>query len=81
MLIITLTALGLATLIYWVFAFTIIYHLVRFGIGKTPKKLASVFLVGTVALFSLSILLFSLVDFRAIGHNLNLFNEDSIFSF
>lgn len=33
---------------YWITAFFILYHLIRFGIGTTPKKLSLVFLLTSV---------------------------------
>ncbi|OGM29065.1 hypothetical protein A2962_04230 [Candidatus Woesebacteria bacterium RIFCSPLOWO2_01_FULL_39_61] len=35
---------------YWLLAFFIIYHLIRFGIGTKPKKLSFIFLVGSIFL-------------------------------
>lgn len=34
------------------YAFAIIYHLIRFGIGVTPKIIALIFLAGSLALFN-----------------------------
>ena len=37
-------------LIYWIQAFFIIYHLIRFGIGPKPKIIAMIFFVGSIFL-------------------------------
>jgi hypothetical protein len=67
-------------LIYWLFNFTILYHLARFGIGVQPKKFAAVFLLGSVVLFSVSVLLFAGLDLNSIkGRLLKL--GDSAFNF
>jgi len=47
---------------YWIFNFVILYHLVRFGVGTQPKKISVVFLLGSVILFSASVLLFANLD-------------------
>lgn len=39
-----------AMLIYWIGAFVIIYHLIRFGVGSAPKAMAFVFFIGSVIL-------------------------------
>jgi len=44
-------------LAYWIFNFTILYHLTRFGVGTKPKKFAAVFLLGSIILFSICVLL------------------------
>jgi len=49
-----LSALGVF-LIFWITSFVILYHLVRFGIGTLPKKLGAVFLIGSVLLFTLTL--------------------------
>ena len=38
---------------YWLFAFFIVYHLTRFGIGSKQKIMALVFFVGSACLFLL----------------------------
>ena len=57
-------------LIYWVFNFIILYHLARFGVGTQPKKFAIVFLIGSVALFFASVLLFANLDFNLIKNQI-----------
>ncbi|MEK7217461.1 MAG: hypothetical protein AAB374_01640 [Patescibacteria group bacterium] len=49
-------AIVFISLVYWIPAFFIVYHLTRFGIGSRPKFIALVFLVGSVILFSLFII-------------------------
>jgi len=56
--------------VYWVFNFVILYHLVRFGIGTQPKRLAMIFLVGSVALFFICTTLFSSIDMSSFKHRL-----------
>ena len=51
---------------YWTFNFVIIYHLARFGIGTQPKKLAAIFLLGSVVLFFISISVFSGLDINSL---------------
>ena len=57
-----LTLFFLGLFLYWVFNFTIIYHLIRFGIGIQPKKFVAVFLFGSVALFFVTIFIFANID-------------------
>lgn len=59
-------AVVIAFLIFWTTAFIILYHLTRFGVGVMPKKLAAIFLIGVVALFSVSLVLFIKVDFTTL---------------
>lgn len=42
----------LGFLVYWVQAFFVVYHLVRFGIGPKPKFMALLFFVGSIILFA-----------------------------
>lgn len=57
-------------LIYWIYVFVIIYHLVRFGIGPKPKLFALIFLAGAVILFTTSIFSFGQIDFTDIFEKL-----------
>ncbi len=58
-----ITVLILLTLaVYWIVNFIILYHLIRFGIGTQPKKIAALFLCGLIVLFFLSVLFFSSID-------------------
>lgn len=52
-----------ASLVFWLTTFVILYHLTRFGIGVLPKKVAVVFLVGGVIIFSTSVVLYTETDF------------------
>lgn len=58
--------IGLVFFTYWIIVFVILYHLTRFGIGVVPKRLAAVFLFGSVALFGISIALFMNIDIKAL---------------
>ncbi|KKS88311.1 MAG: hypothetical protein A3G02_02845 [Candidatus Yanofskybacteria bacterium RIFCSPLOWO2_12_FULL_44_13b] len=48
-----LVLLALLVLVYWIQAFFIIYHLIRFGIGPKPKIFSLIFFVGSALLFML----------------------------
>ena len=50
--------------VFWLVSFVILYHLLRFGIGVLPKKLAGLFLLGAVILFCTSLLLYQRVEFN-----------------
>lgn len=50
---------------YWVYAFVILYHLTRFGVGVQPKKFALFFLIGSALLFFVSVLIFATIDVSA----------------
>lgn len=41
---------------FWLVAFIILYHLSRFGVGTLPKKLAALFLLGSLTLFTVSVI-------------------------
>jgi hypothetical protein len=45
--------------IYWCMSFTILYHLIRFGVGTLPKKIAIVFLAGGIMLSVITVLFFA----------------------
>jgi hypothetical protein len=51
-------------LIYWVGAFFIVYHLLKYGITYWPKRVAAVFLAGSIVLSVLSFMLFTQIDFQ-----------------
>jgi len=53
---------ALAFLFYWGVAFIILYHFTRFGIGVQPKRLAVVFLLGSVILSGVALVLFTKID-------------------
>lgn len=46
-------------LIYWVGAYFMLYHLIRFGVGNQPKKIALVFLSGSLLLSIIATLFFA----------------------
>ncbi|MEX2013823.1 MAG: hypothetical protein WD896_00515 [Parcubacteria group bacterium] len=59
-------AAAIAFLIYWVAAFIVLYHLTRFGIGVQPKRLAAIFLFGSLIFSALSIVLFMNVNITSL---------------
>lgn len=52
--------------LYWIFNFVTLYHLTRFGIGTQPKAFAAIFLMGSVALFFVSVMFFSAIDLHSL---------------
>lgn len=48
-----IVAIGL--IVFWLNAFTILYHFIRFGVGTRPKQAALIFLIGSVVLFFFAI--------------------------
>lgn len=50
-------------LVYWTGTFIILYHLIRFGIGNQPKRIAIVFLGGSLILSIITTLFFAQVIF------------------
>lgn len=60
-------AAGAAFALFWLFSFFILYHLTRFGIGILPKRVAALFLVGAVILFSACLILFVSTDLRTLS--------------
>lgn len=48
-------------LAYWTGAFVILYHLIRFGISSQPKKIAIIFLTGSLILSVITTLFFAQV--------------------
>ena len=55
-------AFAFIMLIFWVISFVIIYHLTRFGIGVQPKRLAAIFLLGSLGLSGLAMIFFTLTN-------------------
>lgn len=53
---------ALIFLAYWGVAFIILYHLARFGIGVQPKKLAAIFLFGSIILSGTVLISFTTID-------------------
>lgn len=50
-------------LVYWTGTFVILYHLIRFGIGNQPKRIAMTFLAGSLILSIITTLFFAQVIF------------------
>ena len=50
-------------LVYWTGTFVILYHLIRFGVGSQPKKIAAAFLTGSLILSIITTLFFAQVIF------------------
>jgi hypothetical protein len=50
-------------LVYWSGTFVVLYHLIRFGIGNQPKRIAIVFLAGSLILSIITTLFFAQVIF------------------
>jgi hypothetical protein len=48
--------------LYLWYVFSIIYHLIRFGIGVKPKFLALIFFIGSVFLFLLAVSAYSQIN-------------------
>lgn len=44
--------------VYWSLVFTVLYHLIRFGVGTAPKRIAIVFLAGCIILSMVTLLFF-----------------------
>ena len=53
---------GAAFLGFWLGAFIILYHLARFGVGVLPKKLAIIFLVGALGIFTWCVVTYMKLD-------------------
>jgi hypothetical protein len=60
-------AFAIAMFAYWIGAFFILYHLTRFGVGSSPKKMAVIFLAGSLFLSMIAVLLFGQINFAAIN--------------
>jgi len=56
--------------VYWLFNFTVIYHLARFGVGTQPKKIAFIFFLGSIGLFFASVFIFARTDFSILKNKL-----------
>jgi len=48
--------------IFWVLAFIVLYHLVRFGVGRAPKIAAFVFFVGSLILMVVILIMWLRLD-------------------
>ena len=49
---------------YLWYTFSIIYHLIRFGVGRDPKVLALIFLIGSFGLFIITLVLYFNIDWK-----------------
>jgi hypothetical protein len=54
--------------VYWIGAFFLVYHLLKYGITNWPKRLATIFLLGSLFMSVLSFMLFNQIDW---GKTLN----------
>lgn len=52
--------------LFWISAFFVLYHLIRFGIGTKPKRLSFIFLLGSIILSLVVTVLFINLNFEAI---------------
>jgi uncharacterized membrane protein YqhA len=57
-LLVTLGIFLLITFLYWLGAFVALYHLIRFGVGTLPKKLAFIFFLGSIGLYFVATLFY-----------------------
>jgi hypothetical protein len=55
--------------VYGIGAFFIVFHLIKYGITPWPKKIATVFLAGSIVLGILSFMLFVQIDWKDIFSN------------
>jgi len=62
---------------YLWYTFSIVYHLIRFGVGREPKVLALIFFIGSFGLFVISLVLYSNIDWKETLQQL--FNQISFF--
>lgn len=51
-------------IIYWIGAFFLVYHLLKYGITNWPKRLATIFLLGSLFLSIISFMLFNQTDWQ-----------------
>lgn len=58
---------GMVFFLFWLVTFVIFYHLTRFGIGVQPKRLAALFLLGSVTLSVVAMIFFASVDLSIIS--------------
>ena len=52
--------------LYWIGAFIILYHLVRFGVGTGPKLSAIIFFFGSVILLIIATAMYIHFDYNAL---------------
>jgi len=53
-------------MIYWVGAFIIVYHLLKYGITNKPRRIATIFLAGSIVLSIISFMLYTQIDWQKI---------------
>lgn len=51
-------------IIYWLGAFFIVYHLLKYGITSWPRKIVAIFLAGSIVLSILSFMLFTQINLQ-----------------
>ncbi len=66
LILVVIAALAFLALTYWAFAYILLYHLTRFGVGTLPKRIAAIFLLGSFVLISFLMLALSQVDVTSI---------------
>lgn len=59
---IPLVVIVILLLIYWIFAFIILYHLIRFGVGSMPKLSALIYFIGSLVLFFVVVIAYARVN-------------------
>ena len=57
---------ALVLVFYLWYTFSIVYHLIRFGVGTKPKTTALIFLIGSFLLFTLAIITYLRIDWSLI---------------
>ena len=60
----------IALVLFLWYSFVIIYHFIRFGIGKTPKVLALLFFVSSFLLSAATVFAYTRIDWTKILHSL-----------
>jgi uncharacterized paraquat-inducible protein A len=58
------------------YAFSIIYHLIRFGIGVAPKVMALIFFLGSVLFLIVVFYIFNTIDWQAVFDQICQFLSD-----
>ncbi len=51
-------------IIYWIGSFFLVYHLLKYGITNWPKRLATIFLLGSLFMSMISFMLFNQIDWQ-----------------
>lgn len=57
-------------IIYFWYAFCIIYHFIRFGVGAKPKILALCFFLGSFFFFAIILILYRQINWDEISQNI-----------